>query len=156
MQDDQSDYLKHLLLLTPDRVPIASNLSEHHTQRLRDILSGTRDAFQIPSKRQGIEHLTAITAREFSLPDELAVHASNRDCSTVKSLAIDAVNDYDEFFRVKRIVSPTPIEAWIRSFLITIIVNWDNADDLLDASLKAGFIAQIDLVARVLDTPEEA
>ena len=144
---DEGYYSDKLQLVTPDRVPIANTLSVLKTKNLlQEVLPKIREAFQSPTLLQAITELKAIVDRDFSLEDEPVA----RERAAVKSLDIHTVEDYDEFFRIQRIVSPSPMENWIRSFLISTIVNWDNPDAQLDASLKAGFMANVDLVERIL------
>jgi hypothetical protein len=145
--DDEGYYPNKLQLITPDKVPIENTLSVLRTKSLlQEVLPKIREAIQSPTLLQAIADLKAIVEWDFSLEDEPV----ERERAAVKSLDLHTVEDYDEFFRIQRIVSPSPMESWIRSFLISAIVNWDNPDARLDATLKAGFMANVDLVERIL------
>ena len=139
-----------LPLLSPDVLPW-KNLEQQRSPELRKILSEIKDAHRLSSAEETIENLKYILEANFSCPEELA----SRHQSTVKTLKLEETQDYDRFFRAYRIVSPSPMESFIRSVLISQIVNWANTNERHDPALRLGFQEQIALIERVLDSPEE-
>jgi hypothetical protein len=140
-----------LSLLSPDKLPVWNELEQQRSLDLRQLLSEVKKAQELPSTAEAIDTLKYILESHFSCPEELAP----RHQSTVKTLKLEEVQDYDRFFRIQRIVSPSPMESFIRSVLISQIVNWTNTNERHEAALKLGFQAQIALIERVLDSPEE-
>jgi hypothetical protein len=140
-----------LSLLSPDKLPVWNDLEQQRSLDLRQLLSDVKKAQELPSREEAIDTLKYILESNFSCPEELAP----RHQSTVKTLKLEEVQDYDRFFRIQRIVSPSPMESFIRSVLISQIVNWNNASERYEAALKLGFQEQIALIERVLDSPEE-
>jgi hypothetical protein len=139
-----------LPLLLPDALRV-NDLEQHRSSELLKLMSLIKEAQQLPSKQEAIDALKYILESNFSCPEELAP----RQQSTVKSLKLEEVQDYDQFFHIQRIVSPLPMESFIRSVLISQIVNWNNASERHEAALKLGFQEQIALIERVLDSQEE-
>jgi hypothetical protein len=140
----------HLNLLPPDLLPW-NNLEQQRSSEPLKLVSLIKKAQQLPSRQEAIDALQYILESNFSCPEELAP----RQQSTVKTLKLEEVQDYDRFFRIQRIVSPSPMESFIRSVLISQIVNWNNASERHEAALKLGFQEQIALLERVLASPEE-
>jgi hypothetical protein len=140
-----------LSLLSPDKLPVWNELEQQRSLDLRQLLSEVKKAQELPSTAEAIDTLKYILESNFSCPEELAP----RHQSTVKTLKLEEVQDYDRFFRIQRIVSPSPMESFIRSVLISQIVNWTNTNERHEAALKLGFQEQIALIERVLDSPEE-
>jgi hypothetical protein len=138
-----------LSLLPPDLLPF-KDLEQQRSINLRNIVSDIKKAYRLPSKEETIDALKDILNSSFSCPEALLP----RHQSTIKSLKIEEIDDYDRFFHVQRIVSPSPLEAFIRAVLISQIVNWANTNERHDAALKCGFQEQITLIERVLNTPE--
>jgi hypothetical protein len=140
-----------LSLLSPDKLPIWNDLEQQRSLDLHQLLSDVKKAQELPSREDAIDTLKYILKSNFSCPEELAP----REQSTVKSLKLEEVQDYDRFFRIQRIVSPSPMESFIRSVLISQIVNWTNTNEHHETALKLGFQEQIALIERVLDSQEE-
>jgi hypothetical protein len=141
-----------LSLLSPDKLPVWNDVEQQRSlDLLRQLVSEVKKAQELPSREDAIDTLKYILESNFSCPEELAP----RQQSTVKSLKLEDVQDYDHFFHIQRIISPSPMESFIRSVLISQIVNWANTNERHETALKLGFQEQIALIERVLDSQEE-